>query len=179
MPLSDHEWVALQMLLKKANDEQQLSQALVTQGLQMPMMPSQAMGVMTDASKGRMDEMSSVAGEEFEFGGGGSSSLAGQTVDPNDVAEQIAASSGPYPVPMPKAAAVPPVVAPVTPAATTPLDAHVLPYQAGFAPVLGEAAFANLEAIDARAYAPRCEVNIPLGPSEIDNEEIQGYELYL
>ena len=154
MPLSDHEWVALQMLLKKARDEEQLGQALATQGLQMPMMPAQAMGAMTDASKRRMDEMSSMAGDEFEMVGGGVVSSLEQTVDPNDLASQVAASSGPYPVPMPKAAAVPPVVAPVTPTATTPLDAHVLPYQAGFAPVLGEAAFVNLEAIDASVPMP-------------------------
>ena len=55
------------------------------------MMPSQAMGAMTDASKRRLDEMSSMAGDEFVV-----SSLADQTIDPNDLAGQIAASSGPY-----------------------------------------------------------------------------------
>ena len=148
--------MALQMLLKKASDEEQLGQALATQGLQMPMMPSQAMGAMTDASKRRMDDMSSMAGDEFELVSGGVvSSLAEQTTDPSDLASQVAASSGPYPVPMPKATAVAPVVAPTTPVSTMPVDLHALPYQAGFAPAIGaDGAFVNLEAIDASVPMP-------------------------
>ena len=67
MPLPDHEWLTLQLLLKKATEKQQLGEALASQGLQMPVLPSRPMGAMTDASKRRMDDMSSLAGDEFEF----------------------------------------------------------------------------------------------------------------
>ena len=148
--------MALQMLLTKASEEEQLGQVLATQGLQMPMMPSRAMGAMTDASKRRIDETSSMAGEEFELVSGGVvSSLVEQTTDPTDLASQIAASSGPYMVPMPKAAAVVPVVAPTMPVSSVPMDLHALPYQAGFAPAIGaDGAFVNLEAIDAGVPMP-------------------------
>ena len=162
MSLSDYEWHSLQLLLKKAGETQQLGSALASQGLQMPMVPSQAMGAMTDASKRRLEEVASTGGD-FEL-------VAASSADPTDVAEQIAASSGPYTGPIP-VEMVTPVIGSAPAAAdedTADVMHHnVLPYQRGFAPVLGTAAFVNLEAIDAKIpITAQHEVDLPLGPGQ-------------
>ena len=72
------------------------------------------------------------------------------------MAEQIAAASGPYTGPIP-VEMVTPVIgsAPAADEDTADVMHHnVLPYQRGFAPVLGTAAFVNLEAIDAKIPLP-------------------------
>ncbi len=58
----------------------------------------------------------------------------------------------------------------VTPVATAVFDAHVSPYQAGFASVLGGGAFVNLEALD--ASVPMVSNNVPVGTGEDHNEEV-------
>ena len=149
MSLSDYEWHSLQLLLKKAGETQQLESALASQGLQMPMMPSQAVGAMTDASKRRLEDASSTGGD-FEL-------VAASSADPTDVAEQIAAAHGPYTGPIPVEMVTAPVVGSAPAADEDNADVmhhNVLPYQRSFAPVLGTAAFVNLEVIDAKIPLP-------------------------
>ena len=186
MPLSQQERRSLQALLKKANDEQQLGDVLASQGLQLPLMPSQAMGAMTDASKRRHDDVASMVGSEFEMIGNG----ADLDVDPTDLAEQIAASSGPYNGPMPStamAAVRTPMPASAVVALETPvpqeeeeelqLDPNVFPYQRGFAPVpQGADAVAHLEAIDAQVpLPPTMKSTYHWGQVKIDMKKYKAY----
>ena len=130
--------------IEEAGETQQLESALASQGLQMLMVPSQAMGAMTDASKRRLEEVASTGGD-FEL-------VAASSADPRDVAEQIAASSGLYTGPIPVEMVTPVMSsAPAADEDTADVMHHnVLPYQRGF----GTAAFVNLEAIDAKIPLP-------------------------
>ena len=170
MSLSDYEWHSLQLLLKKAGETQQLESALASQGLQMPMVPSQAMGAMTDASKRRLEEVASTGGD-FEL-------VAASSADPTDVAEQIAASSGPYTGPIPVEMVTPVIGSAPAPADEDAADVmhhNVLPYQRGFAPVLGTAAFVNLEAIDAKIpLPPNMKSTYHWGQVEIDMKKYKA-----